>query len=155
MSKQIYNWRKVVAGDIISFRYKSKKSISGVLQTVLVFNPRLPVTRKDGTKTFHLVGLKLESRGNIPTITNKPLLVELLETIGDLSVIDEDSGIYRVLIREIGSRGVRPTVYKRIQRDLKKFTIYRTYDYIQARKSQVFLEPIVLPKNVREALIEN
>ena len=155
MSKQIYNWRKVVAGDIISFRYKSKKSISGVLQTVLVFNPRLPVTRKDGTKTFHLVGLKLESRGNIPTITNKPLLVELLETIGDLSVIDEDSGIYRVLIREIGSRGVRPTVYKRIQRDLKKFTIYRTYDYVQARKSQVFLEPIVLPKNVREALIEN
>ena len=155
MSKQIYNWRKVVAGDIISFRYKSKKSISGVLQTVLVFNPRLPVTRKDGTKTFHLVGLKLESRGNIPTITNKPLLVELLETVGDLSVIDEDSGIYRVLIREIGSRGVRPTVYKRIQRDLKKFTIYRTYDYIQARKSQVFLEPIVLPKNVREALIEN
>ncbi len=155
MSKQIYNWRKVVAGDIISFRYKSKKSISGVLQTVLVFNPRLPVTRKDGTKTFHLVGLKLESRGNIPTITNKPLLVELLETVGDLSVIDEDSGIYRVLIREIGSRGVRPTVYKRIQRDLKKFTIYRTYDYIKARKSQVFLEPIVLPKNVREALIEN
>ena len=112
------------SGDIISFRYKSKKSISGVLQTVLVFNPRLPVTRKDGTKTFHLVGLKLESRGNIPTITNKPLLVELLETVGDLSVIDEDSGIYRVLIREIGSRGVRPTVYKRIQRDLKKFTIY-------------------------------
>ena len=155
MSKQIYNWQKVVAGDIISFRYKSKKSISGVLQTVLVFNPRLPVTRKDGTKTFHLVGLKLESRGNIPTITNKPLLVELLETVGDLSVIDEDSGIYRVLIREIGSRGVRPTVYKRIQRDLKKFTIYRTYDYIKARKSQVFLEPIVLPKNVREALIEN
>ena len=155
MSKQIYSWRKVVAGDIISFRYKSKKSISGVLQTVLVFNPRLPVTRKDGTKTFHLVGLKLESRGNIPTITNKPLLVELLETVGDLSVIDEDSGIYRVLIREIGSRGVRPTVYKRIQRDLKKFTIYRTYDYIKARKSQVFLEPIVLPKNVREALIEN
>ena len=70
-------------------------------------------------------------------------------------VIDEDSGIYRVLIKEIGSRGVRPTVYKRIQRDLQKFTIYRTYDYIQARKSQVFLEPIVLPKNVREALIEN
>ena len=155
MSKQIYNWRKVVAGDIISFRYKGKKSTSAQLQTVLVFNPQLPVTRKDGTKTFHLVGLKLETRGNIPTITNKPLLVELLETVGDLSVIDEDSGIYRVLITEIGSRGVRPSVYKRIQRDLKKFAIYRTYDYVQARKSQVFLEPIVLPKNVREGLIEN
>ena len=155
MSKQIYNWQKVVAGDIISFRYKGKTSTSAQLQTVLVFNPKLPVTRKDGTKTFHLVGLKLETRGNIPTITNKPLLVELLETVGDLSVIDEDSGIYRVLITEIGSRGVRPSVYKRIQRDLKKFSIYRTYDYVQARKSQVFLEPIVLPKNVREGLIEN
>lgn len=155
MAKQLYNWGKVQSGDIISFRYKGKTSTSAQLQTVLVFNPKLPVTRKDGTKTFHLVGLKLETRGNIPTITNKPLLVELLETVGDLTVIDEDSGIYRVLITEIGSRGVRPSVYKRIQRDLKKFTIYRTYDYVQARKSQVFLEPIVLPKNVREGLIEN
>ena len=155
MSKQIYNWRKVVAGDIISFRYQGKKSTSAKLQTVLVFNPQLPITKKDGTKKIHLVGLKLESRGNIPTITNKPLLVQLLETVGDLTVIDESSGIYRVLIKEIGSRGVRPSVYKRIQRDLKKFAIYRTYDYVQARKSQVFLEPIVLPKNVREGLIEN
>ena len=155
MSKQIYNWRKVVAGDIISFRYQGKKSTSAKLQTVLVFNPQLPITKKDGTKKFHLVGLKLESRGNIPTITNKPLLVQLLETVGDLTVIDESSGIYRVLIKEIGSRGVRPSVYKRIQRDLKKFAIYRTYDYVRARKSQVFLEPIVLPKNVREGLIEN
>ena len=155
MSKQIYNWRKVVAGDIISFRYKGKKSISGALQTVLVFNPRLPVTRKDGTKTFHLVGLKLESRGNIPTITNKPILVQLLESVGDLSVIDEDSGIYRVLIREIGSRGVRPTVYNRLKRDINRYGVYRTYDYDLARKSQVFLEPIELPIDFKRKLVED
>ena len=155
MPKQIYNWSKVSAGDIISFRYQGKKATRGELQTVLVFNPRLPVKRKDESQTFHLVGLKLEVQGTIPIVKNKPLLVQLFEKIGDLQVVSEDDNIFRLLIREIGTKGVRPGVYKRIQRDLKKFAIYRTYDYVQARKSQVFLEPIVLPKNVREGLIEN
>ena len=155
MPKQIYNWSKVSAGDIISFRYQGKKATRGELQTVLVFNPRLRVKRKDESQTFHLVGLKLEVQGTIPIVKNKPLLVQLFEKIGDLQVVNEDGDIYRLLIREIGTKGVRPSVYKRIQRDLKKFAIYRTYDYVQARKSQVFLEPIVLPKNVREGLIEN
>ena len=155
MPKQIYNWSKVSVGDIISFRYQGKKATRGELQTVLVFNPRLPVKRKDESQTFHLVGLKLEVQGTIPIVKNKPLLVQLFEKIGDLQVVSEDDDIYRLLIREIGTKGVRPGVYKRIQRDLKKFAIYRTYDYVQARKSQVFLEPIVLPKNVREGLIEN
>ena len=155
MPKQIYNWSKVSAGDIISFRYQGKKATRGELQTVLVFNPRLRVKRKDESQTFHLVGLKLEVQGTIPIVKNKPLLVQLFEKIGDLQVVSEDDNIFRLLIREIGTKGVRPAVYKRIQRDLKKFAIYRTYDYVQARKSQVFLEPIVLPKNVREGLIEN
>ena len=155
MPKQIYNWSKVSPGDIISFRYQGKKATRGELQTVLVFNPRLPVRRKDESQTFHLVGLKLEVQGTIPVVKNKPLLVQLFEKIGDLQIVNEENEIYRLLIREIGTKGVRPGVYKRIQRDLKKFSIYRTYDYKQARKSQVFLEPIVLPKNVREGLIEN
>ena len=46
MPKQIYNWSRVKAGDIISFRYKGKKS-TGTLTTLLVFNPRIPYTRKD------------------------------------------------------------------------------------------------------------
>ena len=72
MPKQIYTWGKVRAGDIISFRYKGKKE-TGTLTTLLVLNPRMPYTRKDKTKTFHLIGLKLESRGNIPTIKSKPI----------------------------------------------------------------------------------
>ena len=69
MPKQVYSWGKVRAGDIISFRYKGKKQ-TGTLTTLLVFNPRLPYTRKNGSKTFHLVGLKLEDSGTIPIIKN-------------------------------------------------------------------------------------
>ena len=72
MPKQIYTWSKVTAGDIISFRYKGKKAQTGKLTTLLVMNPKFPIVRKDNTKGFHLIGLKLEERGAIPTIRNKP-----------------------------------------------------------------------------------
>ena len=57
MSKQIYSWNRVKAGDIISFRYESKGSSR--LTTILVLNQKLLVSRIDETQTFHLVGLKL------------------------------------------------------------------------------------------------
>ena len=104
MPKQIYNWSKVSAGDIISFRYKGNKP-TGTLTTLLVFNPKLPFTRKDGSKTFHLVGLKLEERGTIPVIRNKPFLVQLLERVGDIQVVSGDDQIYRIVIENLGNRG--------------------------------------------------
>ena len=58
MPKQVYTWGKVKAGDIISFRYKGKQ-LTPTLTTILVLNPRIPYTRKDKTKVYHLVGLKL------------------------------------------------------------------------------------------------
>ncbi len=153
MSKQIYTWSKVKAGDIISFRYKGKGTV-GYLNTVLVLNPRMPYIRKDKTKTFHLIGLKLESRGNIPTIRNKPKLVELLERIGTVQIISEE-GIYRVEITGVGPRGVRKATYNKLKQYIGRYTVYRTYDYKEARKSQVFLEPIVLPKEFKEVLSED
>ena len=153
MPKQIYNWSKVQAGDIISFRYKGKKP-TGTLTTLLVFNPRIPYTRKDGTKTFHLVGLKLEDRGIVPTIKSKPAMVSLLESVGGIQVVSGDDDIYRVEIEGVGARGARKSVYNKIKRYLQTYTVYRTYDYKEARKSQVFLEPIVLPKGLKEALVE-
>ena len=33
--------------------------------------------------------------------------------------------------------------------------MYRTYNYNEARKSQVFLEPIELPRNVVKKLLED
>ena len=154
MPKQIYTWGKVVTGDIISFRYKGKRS-RGLLTTLLVLNPRLPFTKKDGTKNFHLVGLKLEQSGTIPMVRNKPFLVQLLEKIGSIQFVSEEDQIYRLVIENVGTRGARPAVYKEIKRLLKTYTVYRTYELIEARKSQVFLEPISLPKDLREELSED
>ena len=154
MAKQIYTWGKVSPGDIISFRYKGKKP-SGALTTVLVFNPKLPYTKKDGTKTFHLVGLKLEDRGTIPIIKNKPMLVQLLERVGNIEVVSGEDEIYRVEIKGVGVRGVRKATYDKLKQYIERYSVYRTYDYVEARKSQVFLEPITLPKPLVEVLIEN
>ena len=154
MPKQIYNWSRVKAGDIISFRYKGKKS-TGTLTTLLVFNPRIPYTRKDGSKTFHLVGLKLEDRGTIPMIRNKPMLVQLLERVGYIDVVSGEDQIYRVIIENVGARGVRKATYSKLRKYIERHSVYRTYNHREARKSQVFLEPIVLPREFREALIEN
>lgn len=155
MAKKIYNWSKVSAGDIISFRYKGKTSESQEIQTLLVFNPRLPIKRKDNTTNFHLVGLKLEQQGNIPIIRNKPVLVQLLESIGDVEVVHEEDEIYRVIIKDVGNRGVKPAVYNRLKRDINRYGVYRTYDYDLARKSQVFLEPIELPVDFKRKLVED
>ena len=154
MPKQVYNWGKVQAGDIISFRYKGKKP-TGTLTTLLVFNPKIPYTRKDGSKTFHLVGLKLEDRGTIPMIRNKPMLVQLLERVGNVQVVSGDDQIYRVVIENVGNRGVKKDTYSKLKQLIERYSVYRTYDYNEARRSQVFLEPIVLPKDFREALVEN
>ena len=153
MSKLVYSWGRVTAGDIISFRYKGKDS-DNKLQTVLVFNPKLPNTNKDGTKNFHLIGLKLEDRGVIPTIKSKPLMVQLLERIGGIEVVSGDDYIYRVNIPNVGPRGVKRNVYNKIRKYINQHSVYRTYDYMKAKKSSVFLEPIILPRDVREALIE-
>ena len=133
MPKQIYTWGKVEAGDIISFRYKGKKP-AGALTTVLVFNPKLPYTKKDGTKTFHLVGLKLEDRGTIPIIKNKPMLVQLLERVGNIEVVSGEDEIYRVEIKGVGVRGVRKETYDKLKQYIERQSVYRTYDYVEARK---------------------
>ncbi len=153
MPKQIYSWNRVKAGDIISFRYESKGSSR--LTTILVLNQKLLVSRIDETQTFHLVGLKLETQGVRPVLRDKQVLVNLLESIGVIEVVDFDNEIYKLSIANTNSRGVKRNVYDKLKRRLKKYNLYRTYDYEKTIKSQVFLEPIVLPKNIREGLVEN
>ena len=154
MSKQIYTWSQVEAGDIISFRYKGKNP-TGTLTSLLVMNPKMPFVKKDGSRTFHLIGLKLESRGNIPSIRSKPILVQLLEQVGEIKVVSGDDQIYKILVDDLGSRGTTRATYQKIKRYVKSNSVYRTYDYKEARKSRVFLEPISLPKDLREVLIED
>ena len=151
MSKQVYSWGKVKAGDIISFRYKSKSG--NRLTTILVLNPKLPYSRVDETQTFHLVGLKLETQGIRPIVRDKQVLVRLLEKVGVIQVVDGENEIYRVLIKNVNTRGAKQDTYIKLKRQLEKYNLYRTYDYMKARKSQVFLEPIVLPKQIKEVLI--
>tara|TARA_B100000287_G_C20658838_1_gene789467 strand:+ start:1164 stop:1658 length:495 start_codon:yes stop_codon:yes gene_type:complete len=146
--KKPYSWTKVTAGDIISFRYKGDNERPGSLHSVLVLNPKLPHKRKDGSRTFHLVGLKLETFGRIPTIRSKPKLVDILETIGDIEVVSGEDEIYRVRIMGVGMRGARKIVYNRIKKEIKRYSVYRTYHYETARKSPVFLEPIKLPSDL-------
>ena len=153
MPKQIYSWNRVKAGDIISFRYESKGG--NRLTTILVLNQKLLVSRIDETQTFHLVGLKLETQGVRPVLRDKQVLVNLLESIGVIEVVDFDNEIYKLSISNTNSRGVKRNVYDKLKRKLKRYNLYRTYDYEKAIKSQVFLEPIVLPKNIREGLVEN
>ena len=100
------------------------------------------------------MGLKLEDRGTIPIIKNKPMLVQLLERVGNIEVVSGDDEIYRVEIKGVGVRGVRKATYDKLKQYIERYSVYRTYDYVEARKSQVFLEPISFPKEFREALIE-
>ena len=55
--KQPYNWNKVKPGDIISFRYKTESTGKTLVNSVLVLNPKISFTRKDGSSTFHLNGI--------------------------------------------------------------------------------------------------
>ena len=47
--KQPYNWNRVKPGDIISFRYKTKSTGKVLTHSLLVLNPKITVTLKDGT----------------------------------------------------------------------------------------------------------
>ena len=151
MPKQIYTWDKVSAGDIISFRYKGKKT-SSKLTTILVLNPKLPVL---GKNTFHLVGLKLESQGVRPVVRDKEILAKLLSRIGIIEVVSGDNDIFRVDIIGANNLGAKRDIYIKSKRQIDKYNLYRTYDYKEAKKSSVFLEPISLPKSLVEVLIEN
>ena len=143
--KQPYNWNRVKPGDIISFRYKTKSTGKVLTHSLLVLNPRIPVTLKDGTKTRHLIGIKLEESNRIELRLNRRQ-VDIFNKTGDLEVVNEKENIFRVkfkdrfVINEI--KGVKPTVYNLIKKSNEIQGQYRTYDYLQAKKSAVFLEPI-------------
>ena len=75
--KQPYNWNRVKPGDIISFRYKSKSTGKTRVNSILVLNPRLNVTLKDGTTMKHLIGIKLEESNKISLRLNKLIITSI------------------------------------------------------------------------------
>ena len=107
---------------IVVFKYKSSKGAH--YHTILVLNPKFPYTRKDGTKTFHLNGLKLEERSTIPVIRNKRAVSGLLERLGEIEVISQDNEIYRVDVPSSGPRGARRVSYLSVLRYVNQYDIY-------------------------------
>tara|TARA_A100001515_G_C4476057_1_gene178512 strand:+ start:185 stop:649 length:465 start_codon:yes stop_codon:yes gene_type:complete len=143
--KQAYSWNRVKPGDVISFRYKSKSTGKTLVQSILVLNPRLNVTLKNGNTTKHLIGIKLEESNKISLRLNAKQMA-LLEKIGDFKKIDETNNLYKL---EIDSRfvisdikGIKQEAYDKISKSLDIKGQYRTYNYMEAKKSSVYLEPI-------------
>ena len=145
MAKQIIKWAQVQPGDIISFRYRSENSKRTLMQTVLVLNPKINVKLKNGTQKIQMVGLKLEE-SNKSSIALKGKR-KLLETVGQLHLIDEENRIYKVQIKPqdviSNVKGVKESFYYKIKSVIKGKDIYRVYNWNKI-PAMVYLEPIVL-----------
>ena len=143
--KQPYNWNKVKPGDIISFRYKSKSTGRTLVNSILVLNPKLPVQRKDGSSTFHLIGVKLEESNKI-NLKLDQRQIRTLETIGEFKSIDSKNKLYELVIKPNflinDKKGIKKQAYDKIARSLDIAGQYRTYDWRKATRVAVFLEPI-------------
>ena len=143
--KQPYSWGRVDPGDVISFKYKSKSTGKTRVNSILVLNPKLNVTLKDGTTTKHLIGIKLEESNKISLRLNKRQVM-LLEKIGDFKKIDDKNNLYKLEIKNTfilnDIKGVKQSAYDKISKSLGIQGQYRTYDYMTAKKSAVYLEPI-------------
>ena len=150
--KQPYSWKRVKPGDIISFRYKSKSTGRQLTHSILVLNPQLNVTLKDGRVTKHLIGIKLEE-SNKMLLTVDKREISLLERIGSFEKIDDENNLYkltvdsRYIINDV--LGVKKQAYDILAKSFKIGNQYRTYDYLTATKSAVYLEPIRVFTDVR------
>ena len=156
--KQPYSWKRVKPGDIISFRYKSKSTGRQLTHSILVLNPQLNVTLKDGRVTKHLIGIKLEE-SNKMLLTVDKREISLLERIGSFEKIDDENNLYkltvdsRYIINDV--LGVKKQAYDILAKSFKINKQYRTYDFLQAAKSAVFLEPIRVFTNIESETDED
>ena len=152
-----YNWEKVSAGDIISFKYKTKSTGKTKVHSILVLNPSL-IVKGQKKVTTKLIGIKLEESNKIQLeITQKQ--IQIFEQIGDFITIDEENNLYKLDINrnmiQNDIKGIKPRAYDLLSKGLGVAGQYRTYDYYKARKSAVFLEPIRVFTNVRGTQDEN
>ena len=143
--KKPYNWNLIRPGDIISFRYKTKSTGKLLTHSILVLNPRIDINLKEGNSKKYLVGIKLEESNKI-SIRLTQNKINALEKIGNFIKIDNKNNLYRLVIKEnllqSNVEGTKQQVYDIISKNLDIKGQYRTYDYIEARKSAVYLEPI-------------
>ena len=152
-----YNWEMVSAGDIISFKYKSKSTGKSKVHTIMVLNPSLLRRGQKKTST-QLIGIKLEESNKIQLeITKKQ--IQIFEQIGKFITIDKENNLYKLDIDknmiQNDIKGIKPRAYDLLSRGLGVSGQYRTYDYYKARKSSVYLEPIRLFTKLKEEKVDN
>jgi len=143
--KQPYSWSRVTPGDIISFRYKSIHGDKIRTHSILVLNPKINTTLKDGTRKRQLIGVKFEESNMVDLrLTQKE--ISILERVGSFDIVDAQNNIFKLsidrkfLVNDI--IGAKQRTWKILSRNLKILGQYRTYDYRTAKKSAVYLEPI-------------
>ena len=83
------------------------------------------------------------------------MINRLLSRIGIIEVVSGDDEIFRVDIAGANNLGAKRDIYIKSKRQIDKYNLYRTYDYKEAKKSGVFLEPIKLPNVLVEVLVGN
>tara|TARA_R110002020_G_scaffold142616_2_gene314827 strand:+ start:805 stop:1278 length:474 start_codon:yes stop_codon:yes gene_type:complete len=149
--RQAYSWKEVTAGDIISFRYKSTKVNRFQIHTILVLNPRYYKTTSTGSNKRALVGIKLKTNNKFTEEFGLRLnneTIRFFEKIGDFKKTDEKNGIWKLQVKDQfvlnEILGTKPRAYKFLSVNETIADKYRTYDYIKARKSTVYLEPVIL-----------
>ena len=151
------NWFKIKTGDIISFRYKPVDKTKLLrTHTIMVLNSSYPKSLKDGTYKSYLNGLKLEG-SNISIFSNREEAWQLLDKIGQIQVVSAKDQIYRIQVNPkfLGGFGAREKLYKEIRMTpIGKKAQYRTYVWEQAKKKSCFYEPIKLPKDKVQMLLE-
>ena len=140
-----YNWKRVKAGDIISFKYKKESTGKVRVNSILVLNPIMDVKLKDGTSKRHLIGIKLEESNKVKLLLNSQR-ISLLEKIGDFIKVDDKNNLYKLSIKDTfvinDRKGIKKQAWDIISKNLSINGKYRTYDYDKAIKSSVYLEPI-------------
>ena len=147
-----YNWEKVEAGDIISFKYKSQRTGKTRIHSILVLNPAL-IRRGAKKISTQLIGIKLEESNKIQLeITKKQ--IQIFELIGTFKTIDKENNLYKLDIDRTmiqnDLKGIKPRAYDLLKKGLGVAGQYRTYDYYKARKSAVYLEPIKIFTQIEE-----
>ena len=157
MPKLITKWGDLIAGDIISFRYKSKDKSKPVrTHTIMVLNTKYPKKLKNGKNQFYLNGLKLEA-SNISIFTDKNESWDFLKELGWVVAEDTDNEIYRVRIKKdyIGRFGVNQKLYERLKVSrIGRKAEFRSYVHEEVIKNAVFLEPVKLPVKRKQMLKE-
>ena len=140
-----YNWKRVVPGDVISFKYKTESTGKVRVNSILVLNPMINVKLKDGTSKRHLIGIKLEESNKVKLLLNNQR-IKALEKIGDFIKIDDKNNLYKLTIKETylisDIKGIKKQAWDIISKNLSIKGKYRTYDYDKAKTSSVYLEPI-------------